>query len=366
MGLFTNESDILQIKQSESGELKHTLTLLKLHGETRIAQQQELQHLFERFDSDHDGQLSQAELRQLVRSLYQDAVKSAAADGAPKLYIQRAVDLIESAEGTEALDKAADELMDRQGVLTPDTLWRALTVEAALDSKRGTHWRMAPIVDLKLELDDFVDDQRPVKLFLAGALAGACARTAGAPLARITILQQTAQSGSAYSGSLLSIAGEMVRKEGVRGIFRGNLPDVCRAAPQQGISFLVYEKLKTVVRNGIFSIQGNNTRTAGGDFLCSTLAGGSSGVVSVMCTYPLDLVRTRMAAGSGGSSLMAELQNVIKADGLSGLYRGAPVACAEKFPNLAINFALYDTCLLYTSDAADEEDSVDLGGRRII
>eukprot|EP00658_Telonema_sp_P-2_P053884 TRINITY_DN42623_c0_g1_i1.p1 TRINITY_DN42623_c0_g1~~TRINITY_DN42623_c0_g1_i1.p1 ORF type:complete len:115 (+),score=37.57 TRINITY_DN42623_c0_g1_i1:51-395(+) len=27
---------------------------------------------------------------------------------------------------------------------------------------------------------------------------------------------------------------------------------------------------------------------------------------------------------------------------------------------------LYMTCLLYTSDAADEEDSVDLGGRRII
>src|SRR5664279_525794 len=26
----------------------------------------------------------------------------------------------------------------------------------------------------------------------------------------------------------------------------------------------------------------------------------------------------------------------------------------------------YDICLLYTSDAADEEDSVDLGGRRII
>ena len=26
----------------------------------------------------------------------------------------------------------------------------------------------------------------------------------------------------------------------------------------------------------------------------------------------------------------------------------------------------YETCLLYTSDAADEEDSVDLGGRRII
>ncbi|GAB5803872.1 hypothetical protein JMUB7513_28020 [Staphylococcus aureus] len=27
---------------------------------------------------------------------------------------------------------------------------------------------------------------------------------------------------------------------------------------------------------------------------------------------------------------------------------------------------MYSVCLLYTSDAADEEDSVDLGGRRII
>ena len=30
------------------------------------------------------------------------------------------------------------------------------------------------------------------------------------------------------------------------------------------------------------------------------------------------------------------------------------------------NEAKYFVCLLYTSDAADEEDSVDLGGRRII
>ena len=34
----------------------------------------------------------------------------------------------------------------------------------------------------------------------------------------------------------------------------------------------------------------------------------------------------------------------------------------------ALGITVYQlgTCLLYTSDAADEEDSVDLGGRRII
>ena len=31
-----------------------------------------------------------------------------------------------------------------------------------------------------------------------------------------------------------------------------------------------------------------------------------------------------------------------------------------------IYMAMYNTCLLYTSDAADERSSVDLGGRRII
>ena len=34
--------------------------------------------------------------------------------------------------------------------------------------------------------------------------------------------------------------------------------------------------------------------------------------------------------------------------------------------NVSIKSKYIHTCLLYTSDAADEEDSVDLGGRRII
>eukprot|EP00658_Telonema_sp_P-2_P016783 TRINITY_DN1649_c0_g2_i2.p3 TRINITY_DN1649_c0_g2~~TRINITY_DN1649_c0_g2_i2.p3 ORF type:complete len:198 (-),score=26.64 TRINITY_DN1649_c0_g2_i2:80-673(-) len=44
-------------------------------------------------------------------------------------------------------------------------------------------------------------------------------------------------------------------------------------------------------------------------------------------------------------------------DGASSLFHTKP----ELVPVLCV-----DTCLLYTSDAADEEDSVDLGGRRII
>ena len=35
-------------------------------------------------------------------------------------------------------------------------------------------------------------------------------------------------------------------------------------------------------------------------------------------------------------------------------------------PDLVAVSPVYETCLLYTSDAADERSSVDLGGRRII
>src|SRR5674536_364413 len=43
-----------------------------------------------------------------------------------------------------------------------------------------------------------------------------------------------------------------------------------------------------------------------------------------------------------------------------------PSSCSSVYITRERTSSPYTTCLLYTSDAADEEDSVDLGGRRII
>ena len=45
-----------------------------------------------------------------------------------------------------------------------------------------------------------------------------------------------------------------------------------------------------------------------------------------------------------------------------GIFRGI----AKRFPFLIYSEEKAKVCLLYTSDAADERSSVDLGGRRII
>eukprot|EP00658_Telonema_sp_P-2_P078968 TRINITY_DN7527_c0_g1_i2.p1 TRINITY_DN7527_c0_g1~~TRINITY_DN7527_c0_g1_i2.p1 ORF type:complete len:117 (-),score=13.63 TRINITY_DN7527_c0_g1_i2:10-360(-) len=57
----------------------------------------------------------------------------------------------------------------------------------------------------------------------------------------------------------------------------------------------------------------------------------------------------------------ANLSNFSFASLYSGILDRIKSESMYAYPVLCV-----DTCLLYTSDAADEEDSVDLGGRRII
>eukprot|EP00658_Telonema_sp_P-2_P063904 TRINITY_DN52747_c0_g1_i2.p1 TRINITY_DN52747_c0_g1~~TRINITY_DN52747_c0_g1_i2.p1 ORF type:complete len:172 (+),score=60.27 TRINITY_DN52747_c0_g1_i2:121-636(+) len=80
------------------------------------------------------------------------------------------------------------------------------------------------------------------------------------------------------------------------------------------------------------------------------------GFLVVPCTEDVDL--------SG-------LDYVTKAVCLSEFPAGAQVLCARASDGLHMHLGKkrggkVECCLLYTSDAADEEDSVDLGGRRII
>ena len=52
--------------------------------------------------------------------------------------------------------------------------------------------------------------------------------------------------------------------------------------------------------------------------------------------------------------------------GIPDLSRFAPAATTREGLSATLQIFVIMTCLLYTSDAADERSSVDLGGRRII
>src|SRR5665648_1176385 len=59
-------------------------------------------------------------------------------------------------------------------------------------------------------------------------------------------------------------------------------------------------------------------------------------------------------------------RNGIKVISMHMPTHGADISLIEEYDRVWSVREVEKTCLLYTSDAADEEDSVDLGGRRII
>ena len=81
--------------------------------------------------------------------------------------------------------------------------------------------------------------------------------------------------------------------EGVRGLFKGHSATLLRIFPYAAIKFLAYEQFRTVL------IPDQRRETP----LRRTLSGSLAGVSSVFATYPLELIRVRLAfetKSSGG------------------------------------------------------------------
>ncbi|ODQ77688.1 hypothetical protein BABINDRAFT_41352 [Babjeviella inositovora NRRL Y-12698] len=138
----------------------------------------------------------------------------------------------------------------------------------------------------------FIDKQSLnyiVKSGIAGGVAGCAAKTLIAPLDRVKILFQTSNPEfTKYAGSmtgLLKASKRIYAMDGVMGLFQGHSATLLRIFPYAAIKFVAYEQIRTLL------IPTDEYETAGRRLL----AGSLSGLTSVACTYPLDLIRVRLA-----------------------------------------------------------------------
>ncbi|KAK0636949.1 mitochondrial carrier domain-containing protein [Bombardia bombarda] len=124
---------------------------------------------------------------------------------------------------------------------------------------------------------------------VAGGLAGCAAKTLVAPLDRVKILFQSHNPHFIkYSGSWVGVAGaikEITRQDGALGLFRGHSATVLRIFPYAAIKFLAYEQIRAVV------IPNKEHETP----LRRLMSGALAGVTSVFFTYPLEVIRVRLA-----------------------------------------------------------------------
>ncbi|KZT58579.1 mitochondrial carrier [Calocera cornea HHB12733] len=193
--------------------------------------------------------------------------------------------------------------------------------------------------------------QELIVYFAAGGCAGAASRTVVSPLERLKILQQVQprQAGRAvaYSGVWAGLV-KMWREEGFRGFMRGNGVNCVRIVPYSAVQFTSYEQLKKW-----FSSNGQKKL----DTPTRLCAGALAGICSVVTTYPLDLVRSRLSIASASLSTSFNPDGSAKKipgiwgmtakvyaeeGGVRGLYKGIVPTAVGVAPYVGINFAAYE------------------------
>lgn len=132
---------------------------------------------------------------------------------------------------------------------------------------------------------------RALKTLVCGGVAGAVAKTIIAPFDRVKIHFQVQNPAMvAYSGRISGIFGALrsiYKTTGFLGLYRGHSAMLLRIFPYAAINFYSYEYFKSILYDA---------KTAESVIWWKRLLAGSlAGAVAVTFTYPLDIIRVRMA-----------------------------------------------------------------------
>lgn len=205
---------------------------------------------------------------------------------------------------------------------------------------------------------DFVD-------FLAGGGAGACAKTAVAPVERVKVLQQVQVSegvcfffvaffvfcctaaavhccvvhqGLTHSQhwGIWRTADNIVHVYGWRSLYCGNGANVARVFPVHAMKFGLMDFFKQWIADP--------ARPSAGQLM---LAGMCAGLVQQTATMPLEGIRTRLSVGAVAvppllyRGIWHCLQDTVRKEGVRGLYKGLVATWWSGVPYVALQMSFY-------------------------
>ncbi|XP_066313900.1 uncharacterized protein [Miscanthus floridulus] len=179
----------------------------------------------------------------------------------------------------------------------------------------------------------------------AGGFAGAVSKTCTAPLARLTILFQVAGMHSDVATlkkySIWHEASRIFREEGFGAFWKGNLVTIVHRLPYSAISFYSYERYKNLLQ----TVPGLDT-DSNNVGVVRLLGGGLAGITAASLTYPLDVVRTRLATQTTTryyKGIFHAVSTICRDEGVKGLYKGLGATLLGVAPSIAISFSVYES-----------------------
>ncbi|XP_030512127.1 nicotinamide adenine dinucleotide transporter 1, chloroplastic-like isoform X2 [Rhodamnia argentea] len=193
-------------------------------------------------------------------------------------------------------------------------------------------------------------DARSTRDFLchagAGAAAGAIAATFVCPLDVIKTRLQVHGIPSGHKGSIIITSLQnIVKQEGVKGLYRGLSPTILALLPNWAVYFTVYEKLKGLVHS--HDDNGNQVSTG-----ANMIAAAGAGVATAITTNPLWVVKTRLQTQGMRpdvvpyGSVPSALRRIALEEGLRGLYSGI-LPSLVGISHVAIQFPAYEKIKCY-------------------
>jgi solute carrier family 25 phosphate transporter 23/24/25/41 len=197
--------------------------------------------------------------------------------------------------------------------------------------------------------------------FISGALSGIISRTLTAPLERLKIIFQVNYVGRGIKppGVLKGIK-EVYCKEGLRGLFRGNLVNLMKTTPDFAIKLYTFSKSKYYLCN-------NNANSKIETFSL-LLCGGISGMTATICIYPLDVIKTRLSANSFNiyNGIFDTTRKLYEEGGFTIFYKGIKPSLISAIPNSGLNLFFYDTLKKKFSGSSCTDNGKLLSGPKLM
>lgn len=193
--------------------------------------------------------------------------------------------------------------------------------------------------------------------FLVGAAASSCACVFTNPMevakTRLQLQGELGASGKPLGGNPVSALVQIFKNEGIKGFQRGLVPALAYQVTMNGIRLGSYSSFQ-------FQADSQNHLLF---FLGNVFAGASAGALGGFCGSPFFLAKVRLQSQANVSiavghqhvqkNMMEIIRDVVKKDGLLGLWRGGSTQILRVGVGSAVQLSFYDSAKIFAQGLFD-------------
>jgi solute carrier family 25 carnitine/acylcarnitine transporter 20/29 len=198
--------------------------------------------------------------------------------------------------------------------------------------------------------------QHSTKIFLCGMAAGMVQSIFLCPMEHIKCRVQV-DTTHKYRGTAHACYS-ILQEHGIKALNRGMGATLCREVPSFGMYFVSYDIVKVYIEKTLQQMNKNNSISSNiaaannnehaHAYIASALAGGISGVLAWLVTYPFDVIKTHIQTSPlklPSKGTWAVGRKLVQNHGWKYMFRGLGVCLFTAVPVNAVIFPTYEYVL---------------------